>query len=101
MLHPARPPTHPPTQVDYDVLDIDEQRFAEDYGQFKRVVQDLERRLASIIMQVGWMGGQPAGGRGWDGCSIKWLSSCSCAPVPVAFQVRPVRLHGILHPAGL
>jgi len=39
-------------QVEYDVLDIDEPRFVEDYAQFQRVVQDLERRLASVIIQV-------------------------------------------------
>lgn len=49
--HPLLLPSRP-TQVEYDMLDIDEQLFVEDYGQFKRVVQDLERRLASVIMQV-------------------------------------------------
>ncbi len=39
-------------QVEYDVLDVDELRFGEDYGRFKRTIQDLERRLASCIMQA-------------------------------------------------
>lgn len=39
-------------QLDYDVLDVDERQFSEDYGQFKRAVQDLDRRLASLIIQV-------------------------------------------------
>lgn len=39
-------------QVEYDVLDIDEPHFVEDYAQFQRVVQDLERRLASVIIQA-------------------------------------------------
>ncbi|KAL4450636.1 hypothetical protein ABPG77_000992 [Micractinium sp. CCAP 211/92] len=38
-------------QVEYDVLDIDEPRFTEDYAQFQRIIQDLERRLASVIIQ--------------------------------------------------
>lgn len=40
-------------QLEYDVLDIDEPRFAEDYAQFQRVIEDLERRLASVIIQAG------------------------------------------------
>jgi hypothetical protein len=50
--------------VEYDVLDIDEPLFAEEYAAFQRVVQDLERRLASVIIQVGgwegWAWGRPA-----------------------------------------
>lgn len=43
-------------------MDVDESRFSEDYGQLKRAVQDLDRRLASLIIQVGlrtekeWLG---------------------------------------------
>ena len=40
-------------QVEYDMLDIDEPRFADDFSQFRRVVSDLERRLACVIIQVG------------------------------------------------
>jgi hypothetical protein len=39
--------------VEYDMLDIDEPRFADDFSQFRRVVSDLERRLACVIIQVG------------------------------------------------
>lgn len=42
----------PAPQLEYDVMDVDESRFSEDYGQFKRAVQDLDRRLASLIIQV-------------------------------------------------
>lgn len=43
--------------MEYDVLDIDEPRFVEEFASFQRVVQDLERRLASVIIQVGGCGG--------------------------------------------
>lgn len=83
---PPHPPTPPCPQVDYDVLDVDEQRFAEDFGQFKRVVQDLERRLASIIMQVGaragggWLGWRRAGGGTLpsSGCCTRWHTRLHC-----------------------
>ena len=42
----------PASQLEYDVMDVDESRFSEDYGQTKRAVQDLDRRLASLIIQV-------------------------------------------------
>ena len=53
-----------PTQVEYDVLDVDDPRFADDFAQFRRVVQDLERRLASCIMQARRLSprAEPAGG---------------------------------------
>ena len=47
----------PCLQVEYDMLDIDEPRFADDFSQFRRVVSDLERRLASVIIQVGGSAG--------------------------------------------
>lgn len=40
-------------QLKYDVLDVDEQQFITEYGLFKKVVQDMEHRLASIIIQAG------------------------------------------------
>ena len=72
--------------VKYDVIDIGEQRFTSDFHQFRWVVKDLERRLASVITQVGargccWPGG---GSRGLrfvaDADALPLLASCSPGP---------------------
>ena len=73
-------------------MDIDEQRFVEDYSQFKRVVQDLERRLASVIIQVGQaaqcrrararpqVAQQLAAAGGGSGGAARWLPPIHAAP---------------------
>ncbi len=47
---------HAHAQVEYDVMDLGEPRFREDFLQFKGLVKDLERRLASVIIQVRMLG---------------------------------------------
>lgn len=42
-------------------MDLAEPRFVEEFQQFKWVVKDLERRLASVIIQVGRDGGVAGG----------------------------------------
>lgn len=38
--------------LDYDIMDIDKRQFDDDFYEFRSVIKDLERRLASIITQA-------------------------------------------------
>ena len=37
--------------VDYDVMEIEEKRFTDDFFKFRQRIKELERRLASILTQ--------------------------------------------------
>ena len=87
------------------MLDVDEPRFADDFSQFRRVVQDLERRLASVIIQVGglagllacwlagWLVAMLAGGdAGWLVAGGGWLSRSAAFPAIVLALRRPSSL---------
>ena len=98
------------SQVEYDVMDIGEPRFAEDFRQSKFVVKDLERRLASVIIQVGpavlngaGRASRPRVGQaGWEGTGVPASSSSKqgttagqlCRRAERPFQ-RPPRLAGL------
>lgn len=55
--------------VEYDVMDLAAPNWGPDFQRWRWVVQDLERRLASIIVQVGVLGD----GEGGQGSSIPLL----------------------------
>lgn len=40
-------------QISYDVMDVDAPGFEADFHRFREMVQELERRLGALIMQVG------------------------------------------------
>lgn len=37
------------TKVDYDIMDINQGKFDDDFCEFRNKIKELERRLASVI----------------------------------------------------
>lgn len=40
------------SRAEYDVFETDNQAFAQDAAEFKAVLQELDKRLAALILQV-------------------------------------------------